>query len=350
MKPTVPSAKGVARPISLALQGGGSHGAFTWGVLDRLLQDERLDIRAISGASAGAMNGVALCEGIVGGGREGARASLREFWGGVVDAARSSPLRRTPIEAFFGGWRLDTSPVFFLFDMLSRVASPYDLNPLNLNPLRDLLTDLVDFEKVRSCTDVDLFVSATDVQTGRAEVFRRDALTVDHVMASACLPFLFQAVEIGGRPYWDGGYMGNPPLWPLFDEPVSNDIVIVQINPIERRGAPKSARAILDRVNEITFNSSLLREFRAIDFVTRLIEDGRLENTGYRRMHIHMIAEPALAELDASSKLNSERAFIEMLFETGVQAADEWLEAHFEALGARSSVDLRSMFQGEGAR
>jgi NTE family protein len=336
-----------AKLINLALQGGGSHGAFTWGVLDRLLEDERIAIAAVSGASAGAMNAVVMAEGLVTEGYAGARKALRQFWQGVAHAARTSPLQRSPIEALMGGWRLDTSPWFLWFDMLSRVASPYDLNPLNWNPLRDLLNELIDFNAVRSSDHVKIFVSATDVQTGRPKVFRRKELTADHVMASACLPFIFQAVEIKGKPYWDGGYMGNPPLWPLFEESPSEDLLVVQINPVERKGTPRTAREILNRVNEITFNSSLLREFRAIDFVHRLKEDGRLDGTGYRNVNVHMITELQSLDLDASSKMLSEMAFLEMLFVKGRAAGDAWLAAHFDALGKRSSVNLRKLFQGE---
>jgi NTE family protein len=336
-----------AKRINLALQGGGSHGAFTWGVLDRLLEDERIAIAAVTGASAGAMNAVVMAEGMVTEGYAGARKALRQFWEGVAHAARTSPLQRSPIEALMGGWRLDTSPWFLWFDMLSRVASPYDLNPLNWNPLRDLLDELIDFKAVRACEQVGVFVSATDVQTGRPKVFRRPELTADHVMASACLPFIFQAVEIKGRPYWDGGYMGNPPLWPLFEDSDSQDVLVIQINPVERAGTPRTAREILNRVNEITFNSSLLREFRAIDFVHRLIEDGRLEDTSYRRVFVHMIADFHTLELDASSKLLSEMAFLRMLFEKGRAAGDAWLASHFDAIGKRSSANLRKLFQGE---
>jgi NTE family protein len=336
-----------AKRINLALQGGGSHGAFTWGVLDRLLEDQRIAIAAVSGASAGAMNAVVLAEGLVSEGYAGARRALRNFWEGVAHAAVASPLRRSPIEALMGGWRLDTSPWFIWFDMLSRVASPYDLNPMNWNPLRDLLDELIDFELVRSCDAVKIMVSATDVQTGRPKIFRRRELTADHIMASACLPYIFQAVEIEGRPYWDGGYMGNPPLWPLFEESDSADLVVVQINPVDRPGTPRTARDIMSRVNEITFNASLLREFRAIDFVHRLMEDGRLDGTSYRRVYVHMVSSEEMLALDSSTKLSSEMAFLEMLFQQGRAACDRWLGENFKRLGKASTVDLRALFQGE---
>ncbi|MBI1250570.1 MAG: patatin-like phospholipase family protein [Alphaproteobacteria bacterium] len=335
------------RMINLALQGGGSHGAFSWGVLDRLLEDETIEIEAIAGASAGAMNAVALADGLAQCCREDARATLRRFWDGVCEAARSSPLQRTPFDQMFGGWSLDHSPAYLWLDLVSRVVSPYEINPLNLNPLRDIVDRLIDFDRVRA-SPVKLFLSATNVETGRTKVFRNEQLTIDHVMASACLPFMFHAVEIDGVAYWDGGYMGNPPLWPLFDACEADDVVIVQINPIKRPGKPHSARDILNRLNEITFNASLLRELRAVDFVTRLLEEGRLEGTGYRRVLVHMIEDEAtLSSLGASSKLNTEHAFIDMLFHRGRAAAEQWLAAHGADIGVKSSIDIRKLFQGE---
>ena len=336
------------RMINLALQGGGSHGAFSWGVLDRLLEDETIEIEAITGASAGAMNAVALADGLAQWRREDARATLRRFWEGVCEAARASPLQRTPFDMMFGGgWNLDKSPAYLWFDVMSRIVSPYEMNPLNLNPLRDIVERLIDFDRVRT-SEIKLFLSATNVETGRTKVFRNADLTPDHVMASACLPFMFQAVEIDGVAYWDGGYMGNPPLWPLFDHCQSDDVLIVQINPIKRPGKPHTARDILNRLNEITFNASLLRELRAVDFVTRLLEEGRMEGTGYRRVLVHMVEDEAtLSSLGASSKMNAERAFIEMLFHRGRATADAWLALHFADIGKKSTIDIRKLFMGE---
>jgi NTE family protein len=333
--------------VNLALQGGGAHGAFSWGVLDRLLEDPRIEIEAITGASAGAMNAVALAAGYADGDREEARATLRAFWDGVLHEARTSPLRRTPLEAMLGGWNLDASPAYVMLDLVTRIASPYDFNPFNLNPLKDLIVELVDFGRVRK-SRVKVFISATNVETGRAEVWEKKELTADHVMASACLPWLFQAVEIDGVPYWDGGFTGNPALWPLFDACESDDVVLVQINPIRRPGAPTTARDIINRVNEITFNTSLLRDLRAVDFVTRLIEAGRLEGTGYRRVLVHAISdEKAMADLGASSKFNTEPEFIDMLFDKGREAAENWLRTSFRHVGTRSTVNVRKLFQGE---
>lgn len=340
-------AKTGRKPVNLALQGGGAHGAFTWGVLDRILADPRLEVEAITGTSAGALNAVAVAEGMATGGPEAARDCLTRLWRGVSNAATGSPLRRTPIDFFMGNWNLDSSPFFLIFDLLGRVASPYEFNPLNINPLRELVDGLVDFERVRSCEQMKVFVSATDVETGRVKVFERHELTVDMVMASACLPFIYQAVEIDGVPYWDGGYMGNPALFPLFDASHSNDVIIVQINPLTRSGVPRSAREILNRMNEITFNSSLLREFRAINFVSRLIDEGKLDREEYKQVLVHRIeAEAHINPLGASSKLNAEWAFLRHLFDIGRETADSWLAENFDNLGRRSTLDLRSMYQG----
>lgn len=338
------------KSINLALQGGGAHGAFTWGVLDRILEDGRLWIEAISGTSAGAMNAVVVADGLMRDGCNGAREALHCFWREVSQAARFSPVQRAPLDMFMGNWSLDCSPGYLFLDFLTRLASPYELNPWQFNPLQDILGKVVDFDLVRSCNKTKIFISATNVETGRVKVFDRTHLTSDMVMASACLPHMFQAVEIDGVPYWDGGFMGNPVLFPFYDAAECQDIMIVQINPIERKGAPRTARDILNRVNEITFNGSLLKELRSVDFVRRLIEQGKLDPKHYRQLNIHIVeAQDAIRPLGASSKLNAEWEFLRHLFAIGRQAADDWLTCHFDAIGERSTVNLRDMFQGIGA-
>lgn len=336
------------KPISLALQGGGALGAYTWGALDRLLEDDRLDIKAISGSSAGAMCAVVLADGI-GDGPDAARAKLRQFWEGVAQAGRSNPYRRTPLMAFLHAFQpawLQQNYAALWADVASRFASPYDLNPLNLNPLKDILNELVDFERVRRCDRIELFIGATNAETGRIRVFRNAELSADHVMASACLPQLFQAVEIDGAPYWDGGYTGNPALFPLFDVQETRDIVIVQIHPLEREGAPRSAAEIAARETEITFNASLLSELRAIDFVARLLDQHKLPEGRYRKMLIHNVSEgTALTPLGAGGDLNTDLAFFNRLFAVGRAAAEAWLARNFDALGRRSTVDLAAMFR-----
>ena len=337
------------KSINLALQGGGAHGAFTWGALDRILEDDRLWIEAISGTSAGAMNAVVLADGLMRDGCAGAREALHRFWREVSRTAQFSPIQRAPLDLFMGNWSLDYSPGYLFIDFLNRLASPYELNPWNFNPLQNVLENLVDFELVRSCTKTKVFISATNVETGRVKVFDRQDLTCAMVMASACVPYLFQAVEIDGVPYWDGGFMGNPVLFPFYDGTECRDILIIQINPIERKGAPRTAREILNRMNEITFNGSLLKELRSVDFVRRLVESGKLDTEHYRQVKVHIVeAQEHLRPLGASSKFNAEWAFLRHLFDVGRKAADGWLARHFDDIGERSTVDLRAMFQGIG--
>ncbi|WP_425405825.1 patatin-like phospholipase family protein [Hwanghaeella sp.] len=338
------------KSVNLALQGGGAHGAFTWGVLDRLLEDGRIYIEAISGTSAGAMNAVAVADGLMRDGEDGARQVLHDFWQAVSDVGRMSPIQRNVIDVFMGNWSLDNNPSYMFFDLLNRVTSPYDLNPMNFNPLRGILESTIDFDRVAVCDKMQVFLSATNVETGRVRVFNRAEINADVVLASACLPFMFHAVEIDGTPYWDGGYMGNPVLFPFYRTSDSDDIVIVQINPVVRKGTPRSAREILDRVNEITFNSSLLKELRAIDFVHRLLEDEALDSQAYRNPLVHIIeCHENLKNLGASSKLNAEWSFLRHLFEIGRGAADEWIDRNYSRLGVASTVDIRAMFQGIGA-
>ncbi|MDE3027358.1 MAG: patatin-like phospholipase family protein [Paracoccaceae bacterium] len=335
--------------VNLALQGGGAHGAFTWGVLDRILEDGRLEIAAISGTSAGAMNAVVLADGFNAGGAEGARAKLEGFWHAMSDRSRNSPVKRAPIDVMMGYWSLDRSWGYHMMDAMTRMFSPYQLNPLNMNPLKEVLEDCVDFSCVQNCSAIKLFISATNVETGRVKVFDSHLLTSDMVMASACLPHMFQAVVIDGVPYWDGGYMGNPALFPFHTESDSADVIVVQINPIERKGLPRTPQEIQNRLNEISFNSSLLKELRAIDFVARLIEEGKLDETRYRKERIHLIEnQRALSPLGASSKLNAEWAFLTHLRDLGRETAKAWLDAHYEDIGARATVDLHAMFQGIG--
>ncbi|MFC2991389.1 patatin-like phospholipase family protein [Halomonas tibetensis] len=336
--------------VNLALQGGGSHGAFTWGVLDRILEDGRLKLAGVSGTSAGAMNAVALADGFTRDGPEGARAALANFWRAMSDGAKNSPLKRMPIDVLMDNWGLENNPMYHVMDSLSRVASPYQLNPMNINPLRDLVEESIDFDMVRKCNAFKLFISATNVESGTVKVFPREALTVDMVMASACLPQLYQAVEIDGVPYWDGGYMGNPSLFPFHGKTGTDDIVVIQVNPIERKGAPKTPQEIQNRMNEISFNGSLLKELRGIDFVDRLIRQGKLSGDDYRQVRVHIIENQAeLKPLGASSKVNVEWAFLTKLRDMGRDTATRWLDENFAAIGERSTVDLHAMFQGTGA-
>jgi NTE family protein len=296
------------------------------------------------------MNAVALADGYTRAGPEGARAALEKFWRAMSGSVKHSPMQRTPLDRLTGNWGLENNPFYHFMNALTGVASPYQLNPMNINPLRDLVEESIDFEMVRKCTAFELFVSATNVETGRVKIFAREDLTVDMVMASACLPQMYQAVEIDGVPYWDGGYMGNPALFPLYGKTATDDILVIQINPIERKGAPRTAQEIQNRLNEISFNASLLKELRAIDFVDRLIDQGKLSTDDYRPVKIHLIEnEAALNPMGASSKMNVEWAFLTRLRDLGRETAAAWLDSSYDRIGVESTVDLRAMFQGIGA-
>lgn len=326
------------KTINLALQGGGAHGAFTWGVLDRLLEDERLSFEGICATSAGAMNAAVMAYGLTVNGREGAKAILGEYWRRVSEAAAwwLNPL------AFSSS--ADRSPAFALFDITTRLLSPYQFNPLNYNPLREVLEQTIDFEKLRSENVVKLFLCATNVRTGKVKIFENHELTASVVLASACLPTLFQAIEIDGDAYWDGGYMGNPAIFPLIYGCRSTDVVIIHINPIVRNEIPRTAGEILNRLNEISFNSSLMREMRAIAFANELVSRGALADE-LKTMLIHAIeAEPFMRKLGVGSKLNADWKFLTHLRDQGRVCAESWLDSNFDQIGVRSTVDIHSRY------
>ncbi|MCA3639726.1 MAG: patatin-like phospholipase family protein [Beijerinckiaceae bacterium] len=332
--------------IDLALQGGGSHGAFSWGVLDRLMEEDWLIIEGISGTSAGAMNAAVLASGFAKGGAEGARLSLEAFWRKVSEGARFSPFQRSPLDVLMGRWSLDRSPMFLAADMMSRVFSPYDLNPMGSNPLAGILSAIIDFEAL-SKGPIKLFVTATNVHTGRGRVFRNPELTVDVLLASACLPSMFQAVEIDGEKYWDGGYSGNPTMAPLIRECASQDTLLVQINPISRDETPRSASDIISRLNEISFNAVLIKELRAMALLRKLdyVEDS--EGARMAAMRVHRIASPVMNDLGYSSKLNAEWAFLTMLRDEGRRTADLFLQQHGDDLGHReTTIDFEELLTG----
>lgn len=344
-------AKSGPKTVDLALQGGGAHGALTWGVLDRLLSDDRIRIASVSGTSAGAMNAVVVADGLDRGGREGARDALTRFWRAVSDAALLSPVQRSPWDRLTSNYSLDQSPGYLFFEQLTRQFSPYELNPFNFNPLRDLLADQVDFERVNHCPDLRVFVTATNVRTGRGRTFTQPELSPDAVMASACLPFIFQAVEIDGEAYWDGGYIGNPALYPLVEDKATRDLIIVQINPLVREELPRTGREIVNRINEITFNASLIKELRLIELLHELIEVEQLESERYRDVFVHLIhAHEELKDLDASSKLNAEWEYLLHLKERGWAWADRFLDRHYDDLGVRASFDVKDLFAGDSFR
>jgi NTE family protein len=337
--------------INLALQGGGAHGAFTWGVLDHLLKDGRLTIEGISGTSAGAVNAVMLADGLKRGGPEEARKRLADFWRAASLGGELPPLQRAVTDRLFSLLPGEGSPTFDWLNAWSKYLSPYDLNPLNINPLKDLVERFVDFEGLRADAR-QIFIAATNVQTGRLHIFPHDKISAEAVMASACLPAVFRAVEIDGVPYWDGGYLGNPVLYPFFRSTDSEDVLVVQINPLVRKKVPTSTRDIVARVNEITFNSSLMGELRAIEFVNRLIEQGRLPHgTGpneYRHIKVHRIVLEGLGErFSSATKARNDYESFELLRKLGQRSARRFLDAHFDDIGVRSSIDLQAEVYSE---
>ncbi len=337
---------GQVKTINLALQGGGAHGAFTWGVLDRLLEEEDLAFEGISATSAGAMNAAVFAYGLAVDGRDGARKALTGYWKRVSEAARLGPLQPSPLDRMLGEHRLTWSPVFSLMGFVTRVLSPYEFNAGNFNPLREVVEQSIDFDVLqRPDCPVKLFLSATNVRTGKVKIFTGKEISASAVMASACLPQIFHAVEIDGEAYWDGGYMGNPALFPIIYACKSTDIVIVHINPMFRKEVPRAADDILNRINEISFNSSLMREMRAVSFVTKLVTQKRILGEELPHMLIHSIADDAfMGALSATSKYNADWDFLIFLRDQGRRCAGDWLATNFAKLGVELSVDIDQMY------
>ena len=347
------------RPVSLALQGGGAHGAFTWGVLDAMLEDGRLQFDGLSGTSAGAVNAVAMAHGFAiaardrgtpGDAAEAARAALAAVWRGVAALGSLGSMAQGVARLMTGGWRADPLGTGAFNEAMSRWLSPYQSNPLDINPLRRLLEEQIDFDAIARHKAPQVFVSATHVQTGRAAIFHGEQLTLAAVMASACLPMVFQAVEVDGEHYWDGGYSANPALAPLIDHCRATDILLVQLNPLSRAHLPQTPQEIAERVGELGFNASLLQQMRSIDFINRLVASGRLhEGEGYKELHLHRIdGGAAMDEMSAASKLSADGAVMERLFGQGQDAARLWLHQHFADLGRRSTIDIRRDYVGHG--
>ena len=344
----------ITKRVNLALQGGGAHGAFTWGVLEHLLADGRLQFEGISGTSAGAVNGVMLADGLIRGGPAEAQKRLADFWRAVSNNGNLPAMQRAVVERMLSFIPLEGTPMQAWLETWARYFSPYDFNPLNINPLKDLFERFVDFEALRAASDLQIFISATNVQTGRVRIFSRDKITAEALMASACLPLLFRAVEIDGIPYWDGGYLANPVIFPFYGTTKTEDVLVVQINPLVRQATPTSANEIMNRINEITFNSSLLSEYRAIEFVSRLIDQDRLPRGlgkgQYRRINVHRIVlDDHGTAFDAASKVSTDYTLFEALHVAGKRAARRFLDDHFEDIGVKGTVDLAAEARAEWA-
>lgn len=334
--------------VNLALQGGGSHGAFTWGVLDHLLEDGRLEFEGISGTSSGAINAALLADGLAKGGRDGARKALRDFWEHVMSEFSgifSNPFYTSLLNLFDEGKQAGLNNYL----TLTRTFSPYQLNPLDMNPLRDLVAASIDFKSLQKNCPVKLFIAATHVRTGKLKIFENREITIDALMASACLPSIHHAVEIDGESYWDGGFSGNPPVFPLIFNCKANDIIIVLLHPLEIAQTPVTAEEIRDRTSELSFNSAFLREMRAIAFSKKMIEkdwlpSGRLESR-MQNINIHLIEDQALfAQYNSRSRYNTLPYFINLFYQEGYAAAEVWLENHYDRLGDKSSIDLEALF------
>jgi NTE family protein len=335
------------KQINLALQGGGAHGAFAWGVMDKFLEDGRMEIEGLSATSAGSMYAVVFAYGKIKG-VDSARQALHDYWKAISDAGQKFAMKPSPFAALLGGQDLMKTMASSTMKMLTNTFSPYQLNPKNLNPLRDVLEAHVDFEELEHSSTTKLFLATTNVRTGKARIFHTNEVTAEVVLASACLPQLFQAVEIDGEHYWDGGYMGNPVLYPLFYYTDSRDVVIIHINPIERPGPPKTSSDIANRLNEITFNCALMKELRAVYFVQKLMDDGWIKDEHMEKLKyvlIHSVrADNALSDMSAESKMESDWGFLTMLRDRGRACATEWLQNYFDKLGVHSTVDLKKEF------
>ncbi len=333
------------KAIDLALQGGGSHGAFTWGVLERLLEVESIVIEGVCGTSAGAMNATLLAYGMHKGGRQGAIKLLNKFWKRTAEQQKYSLIKPSWLDKWIGNGRMDYSPYYYAVDYFTMVFSPYQFNPMDYNPIKDLLLELVDFEELRKSTAIKLFVCATNVRTSRAKVFTLEEISVEAVLASACLPQLFKAVEIDGEAYWDGGYMGNPPMFPLIDNTETEDIVLIQINPIKIKNIPKTSLEIRDRINELSFNASLMHEMRRINFVQKNLHLGLEHHEKLRKLLIHQISlEDEIESMGVSSKYNTEWEYLLKLKKMGRKRTDDWIKLNYDRLGHESTCNIEDIF------
>jgi NTE family protein len=330
-----------SKTVSLALHGGGAHGAFTWGVLDRLLDQRDLVLDGISGTSAGAINGCLLAQGLSHG-RARAKQELARFWRRIseVGMAAFSPYQATPYHSLLRSWNLDWSPAGAWLDAMALFVSPYQLNPLDRNPLRELLDECLDFAQLTAPEVPRLFVGATNLKTNKMKVFRNAELCPEALLASGCLPQLHRAVEVGGEFYWDGGFTGNPVLSPLIRECEARDLILVQVSPTRREQLPISARDIADRLNEVAMNAALMRELDVIAMITRLVEEGTIQHPRYKAIRLHQIADPAvMAGLGQRSKHNTAWAFLTYLRDAGRACAAQWLADNQDRIGRESTLD-----------
>ena len=331
--------------IAIAMQGGGAHGSYTWGVLDRLLQEKDLIIEGVSGTSAGGMNAVATAQGILEGGNEGGRVLLDKYWRVMAEKGRSSIFKPGIKDILAGKYTMHNSPGFLMFDFMTKVLSPYQMNPEGKDPLKDVIGQLFDFEMLNKNDQIKVFLAATHVYTGKLTIFDNKDLCTDALLATACLPTIHNAVMVKGEYYWDGGFIGNPAIFPLVYECKTPDIMIIKLNPTYRPKLPTTASEIGDRLNEITNNTSIVREMRSIHFITRLIDEGIIDKNKMKRLYIHLIEdEKAFQDLGWSSKLNTDIGFLTHLFDAGRVSADKWLEKNWDSIGVKTTADIDREF------
>lgn len=337
--------KGAPKKVAIALQGGGAHGAFTWGVLDRLLEGDLFEIEGVSGTSAGGMNATALIQGLMQGGLEGARESLSTFWHEISELEHLSPFRMSEMHKYFHEYNLASSFMFKTMKFIQTFISPYQMNPFNINFLRDFLSRFFDFENLRQFKDSKLFLCATHVTSGKLRIFKLPDLKLEVMLASACLPSLFHAIQIDGEHYWDGGFVGNPAIYPLIYECQTSDIIVIQLTPTYRKKLPYTSLEIVDRHKEITYNACLMREMRSIIFVTDLLDKGIIPEGAVKRLNVHLIRDQELfQDLDISSAFNTNWEFLVHLFDAGRKAGDEWIRKHYEDVGKRGTAELKKDF------
>ncbi|MDR0968636.1 MAG: patatin-like phospholipase family protein [Holosporaceae bacterium] len=333
--------------ISIAMQGGGAHGAYTWGVLDRLLQEKDLIIEGVSGTSAGAMNAVAVAQGIITGGNEGARELMKTYWEKNAEGGKASIFKPGVLDVLMGKYTMHNSPGFLFFDFLSKILSPYQMNPLGTNPLKDLVEEMFDFDVLNGSDLVKVFLAATHVYTGKLKVFSNvdKELCTEAMLATACLPTLFAAVMVKGEYYWDGGFIGNPVIYPLIYDCETPDIMLIKLNPTHRNRLPMTASEIGDRLNEITNNTSIMREMRSMHFITKLIDEKIVEPGKLKRCFVHMIEDEAVFyDLGWSSKLNTDMEFLKHLFDAGRKSADKWIEKNWDKIGKETTAPVAEEF------
>jgi NTE family protein len=333
------------KSISIGMQGGGAHGAFTWGVLDYLLEDGRLNIEGASGTSAGGMNCLALAQGMAEGGKEGARKSLHRYWKILSEKSKKAGMAPTPLDNFVGGHGIGMNPLVSMMGQITKNFSPYEWNPKNKNMLEDLVKELFNFNKIANYEDLKVFLCATNVRTSKLKIFSGKEITPEAVLASACLPTLFQAVNIEGEDYWDGGFIGNPAIFPLIYNCATPDVLVILLTPQYRHNTPKTVSDIHWRMTELSLINTLTREMRAIQFVSKLIDDGIADKTKIKKVNMHLLENTQVfADLDHTSAMNSDWDFLTFLFEKGRETAGKWLEKNYDGIGERSTADLMEEF------